>query len=47
MLSDEKIISMYNAGFSLQYIFEKYGIEVAYIRRLLASNDIHIRENDK
>lgn len=44
-LSDEKILKLYASGFSLEKIWETYDVEVAYIRKLLAQENIKIREN--
>ncbi len=45
-LPDEKVVSLYKAGWSIDKIWDTYYIPVEMIRKILVENDIHIREND-
>jgi uncharacterized protein (DUF433 family) len=46
-IPEEILIKYYQEGTTIDELWEKYGIEVSMIRKILAENDIHIRENDK
>ena len=45
-MSDEKIISLYQKGMSIEEIWSKYQVPESIIRHVLAVNQIEIRENN-
>ena len=45
MISEERILALYQKGLSLEELWEKYLVPQEISRHVLVTNDIEIREN--